>query len=72
VVTSRELPGLKPVQVSGVVTNVEAVHEGARFATDVFLIEQGALPAEVAEIAQVSVTRVEPGVYVPPMPGAPV
>jgi uncharacterized protein len=72
VVTSRELPGLKPVQVSGVVTNVEAVHEGARFASDVFLIEQGALPAEVAEIAQVSVTRVEPEVYVPPMPGAPV
>jgi HD domain-containing protein len=72
VVTSRELPGLKPVQVSGVVTNVEAVHEGARFASDVFLIEQGALPAEVAEIAQVSVTRVEPEVYVPPMPVAPV
>jgi DNA helicase HerA-like ATPase len=72
VVTSRELPGLKPVQVSGVVTNVEAVHEGARFASDVFLIEQGALPAEIAEIAQVSVTRVEPEVYVPPMPGAPV
>jgi uncharacterized protein len=72
VVTSRELPGLKPVQVSGVVTNVEAIHEGARFASDVFLIEQGALPAEVAEIAQVSVTRVEPEVYVPPMPGAPV
>lgn len=72
VVTSREIPGQKPVQVSGVVTNIEAVHEGARFASDVFLIEQGALPAEVAEIAQVSVTRVEPEVYVPPMPGAPV
>jgi DNA helicase HerA-like ATPase len=72
VVTSRKLPGQPPVQVSGVVTNVEAVHEGARFASDVFLIQQGALPAEVAEVAQVSVTRVEPEVYVPPMPGAPV
>src|SRR5580698_10486105 len=70
VVTNRELPGRPPVRVSGVVTNVEAVHEGARFATDVFLIQQGALPAEVAEIAQVSVTRVEPEVYLPPMPGA--
>ena len=30
VVTSRRLPGLAPVQVSAVVTNVEAVHEGAR------------------------------------------
>jgi uncharacterized protein len=72
VVTSRQLPDQPPVQVSGVVTNVEAVHEGARFASDVFLIEQGALPAEVAEVAQVSVTRVEPEVYVPPLPGAPV
>ena len=70
VVTQRSLPGQPPVQVSGVVTNVEAVHEGARFASDVFLIQQGALPAEVAEVAQVSVTRVEPEVYVPPMPGA--
>jgi uncharacterized protein len=70
VVTSRQLPDQPPVQVSGVVTNVEAMHEGARFASDVFLIQQGALPAEVAEVAQVSVTRVEPEVYVPPMPGA--
>jgi len=72
VTTSRQVPGRPPVRVSGVVTNVEAVHEGARFASDVFLIQQGALPAEVAEIAQVSVTRVEPEVYVPPIPGAPV
>ncbi len=70
VVTQRSLPGQLPVQVSGVVTNVEAVHEGARFASDVFLIQQGALPAEVAEVAEVSVTRVEPEIYVPPMPGA--
>ena len=70
VVTSRQLPGHPLVQVSGVVTNVEAVHEGARFASDVFLIQQGALPAEIAEVAQVTVTRVEPEVYVPPMPGA--
>src|SRR5215468_8199031 len=70
VVTQRTLPGQPPVQVSGVVTNVEAIHEGARFASDVFLIQQGALPAEISEVAQVTVTRVEPEVYVPPMPGA--
>jgi uncharacterized protein len=72
VVTTRQLPDQPPVQVSGVVTNVEAVHEGARFSSDVFLIEQGVLPAEIAEVAEVSVTRVEPEVYVPPLPGAPV
>jgi DNA helicase HerA-like ATPase len=72
VVTERELPGRDSVQIAGVVTNVEAVHEGARFASDVFLIEQGALPAEVCEVAEVTVTRVEPELYVPPLPGAPV
>ena len=70
VVTSRPLPGREGVQIAGVVTNVEAVHEGARFASDVFLIEQGALPAEVCEIAEVTVTRIEPELYVPPLPGA--
>ena len=72
VVTQRALPGQPRVQIAGVVTNVEAVHEGARFASDVFLIEQGALPAEVCEVAEVTVTRVEPEMYVPPLPGAPV
>jgi uncharacterized protein len=72
VVTQRELPGQPAVQIAGVVTNVEAVHEGARFASDVFLIEQGALPAEVCEVAEVTVTRVEPELYVPPLPGVPV
>ena len=70
VVTQRELPGQPAVQIAGVVTNVEAVHEGARFASDVFLIADGALPAEVCEVAEVAVTRVEPEVYVPPRPGA--
>jgi DNA helicase HerA-like ATPase len=70
VVTQRPLPGQPGVQIAGVVTNVEAVHEGARFASDVFLIEQGALPAEVCEVAEVTVTRVEPELYVPPLPGA--
>ena len=69
-VTRRQLPGQGDVQIAGVVTNVEAVHEGARFASDVFLIEQGALPAEVCEVAEVTVTRVEPELYVPPLPGA--
>src|SRR5690348_2222268 len=70
VVTQRAVPGRGDIQIAGVVTNVEAMHEGARFASDVFLIEQGALPAEVCEVAEVTVTRVEPEMYVPPLPGA--
>jgi hypothetical protein len=69
VVTRRKLPDGTEIQIAGVVTNVEAGHEGARFASDVFLIEQGALPAEVSEVAEVTVTRVEPEIYVPPRPG---
>jgi hypothetical protein len=72
VVTQRSMPGPgeRSVRIAGVVTNVEATHEGARFPSDVFLIEQGALPAEICEVAEVTVTRVEPEMYVPPLPGA--
>jgi uncharacterized protein len=71
VVTSRSLPDAGPVDIAGVVTEVKARHEGAQFASDVFLIEDGVLPAEVQEAAEVTTTRAEPEVYVPPRPGAP-
>ena len=69
VVTLRQIPGVGPVLTSGVVTQVRARHEGASFGSDVFLISDGVLPAQVQEIAEVSTTRVEPEVYVPPRPG---
>jgi uncharacterized protein len=71
VVTARALPGEATVLHSGVVTDVRARHEGAQFASDVFLIEEGVLPAEIQEVAEISVTRVDPELYVPPRPGAP-
>src|SRR3984885_1297198 len=69
VVTLRDIPGRGPILTSGVVTQVRARHEGASFGSDVFLISDGVLPARVQEIAEVSTTRVEPEVYVPPRPG---
>jgi uncharacterized protein len=69
VVTLRHIPGVGPILTSGVVTQVRARHEGASFGSDVFLISDGVLPARVQEIAEVSTTRVEPEVYVPPRPG---
>src|SRR5687768_8618879 len=51
------------------VSQVRARHEGARFDSDVFLIEQGLLPAEVSESAQITATRFEPEMFVPPLPG---
>ena len=70
VVTVRPVPGREPVATSGVVTEVRARHEGATYGSDVFLIADGVLPAQVQEIAEVTTTRVEPEVYVPPWPGA--
>jgi uncharacterized protein len=73
VVCERPVPGRdEPVHLSGVVTQVRARHEGARFDSDVFLISDGVLPAETVEAAQVMTTRVDPEVYVPPLPGSPV
>ncbi len=71
VVCERTVPGREdPIRLSGVVTQVRARHEGARFDSDVFLITDGLLPAEAIEAAEVTTTRVEPEVYVPPRPGA--
>jgi len=69
VVTVRDLPGGGSVATSGIVTQVRARHEGASFGSDVFLISNGVLPARTQEIAEVSTTRVEPEIYVPPRPG---
>jgi DNA helicase HerA-like ATPase len=66
------LPDGQAVDVYGVVDEVRATQEGVRFASDVALTRQGVLPAETAVAAHVSVTRVEPEIFVPPLPGQPV
>ena len=66
----RTLPDGRPVRISGVVGQVRARHEGARFDSDVFLVADGVLPAEVSEAAMVQATRFEPEVFVPPLPGS--
>ncbi len=70
VVTTRELPGGGKVTIAGVVTQVRARHEGATFDSDVFAIADGMLPAQVQEAAEITTTRVEPEIYVPPTPGS--
>ncbi|MGH8884083.1 MAG: ATP-binding protein [Egibacteraceae bacterium] len=72
VALERTPPGRGLVRIFGVVAQVRARHEGARFDSDVFLIADGVLPAEVCEAAQVVATRFEPEVFVPPTPGCPV
>ncbi len=70
VMTKRNLADRGEVTIAGVVTSVRARHEGATFDSDVFAIADGMLPAMVQEAAEVTVTRVEPEVFVPPLPGA--
>lgn len=70
VATSREVPGRGSVTTSGIVTQVWSRHEGATFGSDVFLVSDGVLPARIQEIAEVTTTRVEPELFVPPRPGA--
>jgi hypothetical protein len=69
VALERKLPDGEEVKIYGMIGQVRARHEGARFDSDVFLIEDGVLPAEVSEAAQVTATRFEPEVFVPPRPG---
>lgn len=72
VALERTPPGRDPVRIYGVVSQVRARHEGARFDSDVFLISEGKLPAEISEAALVQATRFEPELFVPPLPGQPV
>jgi uncharacterized protein len=70
VAVDRILPDGQLVQMFGLVSQVRARHEGARFQSDVFLIADGILPAEVSEAALVQPTRFEPEILLPPLPGA--
>jgi hypothetical protein len=63
------LPGGDPIDVYGVVDEVRSQHEGVSFHSDVQLANDGVLPVATATSAHVSVTRVEPEIFVPPQPG---
>ena len=69
VALERKLPDSEVVRIYGIVTELRAMHEGARFDSDVFLIEEGVIPAEIVETAKVQVTRFEPEFFLPPLPG---
>ena len=70
VAVTRVLPDGETINLYGIVSQVRARHEGARFDSDVFLVAEGILPAEVSEAAQVQLTRAAPETFVPPLPGA--
>lgn len=68
-----QVPKAGEVHLYGLVTEVAARYEGARFESDMFLIaEEGSLPAELARSASVQTIRVDPEIWVAPDPGEPV
>jgi DNA helicase HerA-like ATPase len=72
VALERALPDGRQVRIYGMVSQVRARHEGLRDDSEVFLVADGVLPAEVSRSAMVQATRFEPEVFVPPLPGTPV
>ncbi|HEX9855995.1 MAG TPA: ATP-binding protein [Acidimicrobiia bacterium] len=69
VVVRTQVPKQGEVRTYGIVTEVEAKHEGAQFESDTHLIGAGVLPGQKVRSAQVAVTRVEPEIWVAPDPG---
>jgi uncharacterized protein len=73
VVVRTQVPKVGEVRTYGVVTEAEAVYEGAQYESDTHRIaELGIMPAAKVRSAQVAVTRVDPEVWVSPDPGEPV
>ena len=66
------LPSGEVIDLYGIVDDVQAQHEGVSFDSDVRLVVEGVLPVSTSVTAHVAVTRVEPEIFVPPMPGRPV
>lgn len=70
VVVRTEVPKRGEVRTYGVVTEAEAVYEGAQFESDTHRIAvEGTLPAAKVRSAQVAVTRIDPEVWVSADPG---
>ncbi len=57
------------VKYYGIVSEVHKFLEGAEFVYDAHLVNKGLIPVNIAYIAKINVTRVEPEVFAPPSPG---
>ncbi len=70
VVVRTEVPKEGEVRTYGVVTEVEAIYEGAQFESDTHRIAgEGILPGAKVRSARVAVTRLEPELWVSADPG---
>jgi DNA helicase HerA-like ATPase len=72
VAVESPLPDGTAVTFYGTVDQVHKRYEGAEFDTDAFRAAEGVLPVQVSYAAHVQTLRIEPEVFSPPEPGAPV
>ena len=61
--------GKEKVRFYGIVHEVIKYLEGVEFVYDANLAGEGVIPANVAYLAHVTVTRIEPEIFIPPSPG---
>jgi len=61
----------KEVRFYGLVHEVQKYLEGIELAYEAQLVTDGIVPANIAYMAKVMVTRIEPEIYIPPTPGDP-
>ena len=71
VAVETQVPGRGEITLYGVVDIVRAKYEGAKFDSDVFRVARACCRSGIATAAHVSVTRIEPEIFVPPQPGQP-
>ena len=57
------------IKFYGIVEEVVKFLEGVEFVYDAHLVNNGVVPANLAYMAKVSVTRIEPEIFIPPNPG---
>jgi DNA helicase HerA-like ATPase len=65
----ESLVGGQRVKYYGIVNEVHKFLEGAEFVYDAHLVSKGVIPVNVAYVAKVNITRIEPEVFAPPSPG---
>ncbi|MFN3976532.1 MAG: ATP-binding protein [Aquificaceae bacterium] len=61
--------GNRTVKYYGIVGEVHKFLEGAEFVYDAHLVNKGLIPVNIAYVAKLNITRIEPEVFAPPSPG---
>lgn len=59
----------EPLFFYGLVDQVSKKLEGLHFDSDNLMVKEGILPAALSHLAHVTITRIEPEIFIPPHPG---